>query len=388
MLTDEELTILFEETLNSLAFRHAPLRKELFKYLWQHRHEQSYGAGIWKHALQENATYNSNKNHDVRIRERCFDLSNVLTDRFAGITNGWSIQLPEGGPKRGYQLCLNEINNSQSASGSFWQAHLSPASKVALVYTEQLFFQDWPRHFIFRYYHLNAEQPDQALADLKLQHPEMYKEGLTVAHPYLSCGETTARDLIVKWFADHAHEKVDTAITRRMDDAVIAESSLILLRSPATNRMTADILSHPSCKHLHFSLSQVVNEGRCYGRVTIKKPSDEEKERLGPYNPRYSDNYCILDYSPEQGIALAILSRVRNPYADTAVTIFNADTGRSVEYMARFVLDETRMMLARKQFNWPAIIPESFEVLFAIPIGQIRKDFLPVKLTALAWRTY
>ena len=84
----------------------------------------------------------------------------------------------------------------------------------------------------------------------------MYKESLeATVYPYVAAGDIEARDLIINWFEKNALVKVQKAITRRMDDQAIAESSLILLGSAGTsNRLMSDILNHRSSQRLAFRL--------------------------------------------------------------------------------------------------------------------------------------
>jgi hypothetical protein len=396
-----------DDTLNSLAktilalpdLRVAPQRTALFQYLWTHRDEYSRPIDIWEEALHELSKSKKKDDQDYdfeeAVRQQCLDLRRFLRKYFARATRGWCVLLPNAVERRGYQLQCIKLDDPESITLAFWKAHLTPPPNVAVVYPEQLFYQDWPEHFTFRYFHLNAEQESRALEELKAQYPEMYKDSLIAAYPYVAAGDVEARDLIVRWFAEHTLVKVQQAITRRMDDRAIAESSLILFRSAASNRMIADILRSSEAKHLAFRLQAggVSVNGRRYGRVMVKEHKDEkiradELERFAPYNPVRIGSEWQLDFSPEKGVELAILSRVRNPHAETAVTILNTDSGRAVEQIARLLTDEERMRAGVKDLKFPVPYPESFEILYAIPVGSITTDYRRAKLETLAWRTY
>ncbi len=286
----------------------------------------------------------------------------------------------------------------------FWKVHLHPPGSVAVVYPEELFFQDPGQRLTFRYSDLNQERDTDPLAALHKLHPEMYKEDLTTVYPYVAAGDIEARDLIINWFEKDALVKVQKAITRRMDDKATAESSLILLGSAGRNQLMGDILGNRSSQHLAFHLqadASGINE-RSFNTVTIKRtpqePTEEEMQRLAPYRPvRVGDEYHI-DATEDEGAELAILSRVPSPYAQTAVTIFNAVSGRGVEQLARLVTDEKRLresigkykaaQTARGLPLWPNPMPASFEILYAVPIDSPATGHRRASLEPLAWRYY
>ncbi len=397
MPPNDELNALAEAIRATDAFRHALQRTALFDYLWTNRDGESPAIDIWEGALHKlsrsNKKDDADYDYDESVRQSCLDLRKALRRYFAGGSLGWKLDLPAAIPGLGYRLKIERPNNTASAAFEFWKAHLYPPRNVAVVYTEEMFYQHWPEHLTFRYFHLNAEQENRALDELKEQHREMYdkyKDNLVVAYPYVAAGDIEARDLITSWFDENTLVKVQSAITRRMDDRAIAESSLILLGTAATNRMIADILRSSSAQHLAFRLQEggAVAEGRRYGRVIVKDPTEEEMRRFANYGLVRDGSNCALDFSPEQGRELAILSRVANPYTESAVTIINAHSGRAVEQVARLLTSEDRMRAGTKQLDWPAPTPVSFEILYAIPIGSIATDHRRAMLEPLAWRTY
>lgn len=397
MPVDDVLEAVAKKILALPNSRVAPQRTALFQYLWAHRGEYSKAIDIWEEALYElsRSKKKDDPGYDVddAVRQQCSELRDFLLKHFDQVTQGWCVLLPEAIPSVGYQLQCIKLDDPESITLAFWKAHLTPPRNVAVVYPEQLFYQDWPEHFTFRYFHLNAEHERQALDELKDQHPKMYKDSLIAAYPYVAAGDIAARDLIAQWFAEHALVKVEKAITRRMNDRSIAESSLILFRSAASNRMIADILRSSEAKHLAFRLQGVSVNGRRYGRVMVKQHKDEkiradELKRFAPYNPVRVGSDWQLDFSPEKGVELAILSRVRNPHAEATVTILNTDSGRAVEQIARLLTDEERMRAGVKDLKFPVPYPESFEILYAIPVGSITTDYRRAKLETLAWRTY
>jgi hypothetical protein len=403
-----ELDALVAKILASKEVFSSRQRTALFKYLWDNRDRVSPAIDIWEGALHPVSTSKdkdeAHYNYESTVRQSYRELKMALQRYFAGFTQGWYFDLPPAERGAGYRLEIVKLNDPDSATMAFWKAHLYPPRNVAVAYTEDLFFQDWPERLTFRYGDLNEERETRALDDLHERHAAMYKEGLTVAYPYVAAGDIEARDLFIDWFERNALVKVQKAITRRMDDQAIAESSLILLGSVGSNRLMSDILNHRSSQHLAFRLQAggVGGNGRRFNRVTIKgtpqELTEEERQRLAPYQPvRVGANYHI-DFTPDEGAELAILSRVANPYVEAAVTMFNAESGRAVEQLARLVTDEDRLYKAIGEYNsaqvarghaiWPNPLPASFEILYAVPIDSLARGHRRASLEPLAWRYY
>jgi len=398
MTQDHELDVLAARILKSPDFRCAPQRAALFKYLWNQRAERSKLVDIWEGALQPGSGSDDKdqpiEDYDYRdsVRQSCTDLRNALDRYFNSIAYGWKIKLPPANG-HGYQLDWKKVNDPQTAVRAFWRVHLDCPRDVAVVYIEQLFFQCWPKRLTFRYYDCNEEHKKQALAELKERHLDAYEahknDGLNAAYPYVAWGEIEARDLITRWFADHAMVEVNPVIPRQLkDDAPIWAHSLILLGAAPGNRFIVEFLQR--CPELAFSLEEgaTVN-GRCCGRVTVKNPTEDEMQRFARarYNPVRTDLGCTLDFSPDWGKVLAILTRVPNPDADTPVTILNADYGRAVEQMAALLTDEERMRTG-KELPTSLLESDSFQILFAVPIFDLTTENRRTKLELLAWRPH
>ena len=87
-----------------------------------------------------------------------------------------------------------------------------------------------------------------------------------------------------------------------------------------------------------------------------------------------------------------------NPYTETAVTIFNAESGRAVEQLARLVTDEERLRKAIGEYNaaqtargrgvWPNPMPASFEILYAVPIDSLARGHRRASIEPLIWRYF
>ncbi len=417
--TESGLEALYQRILKSPGIRRAPLQEKLFKHLWLHRHQKTTGEDIWVKAwgnpadtyrpelkrkqvshreaaipaLKESRHANYENPAD-NVRYHCSVLAHSLRDYFGvmysqNTASGWVISLPEGGPKRGYQLQWRMVNDPQSVTRAFWQPHLDCGREISAVYIEQLFYQDWPRGFVFRYYDCNTEHTKDAIAELRQKHPDAYKEGLRVAYPFVAWGEVEARDLITRWFADHAFRKVQPVITRRLrDDEFIWNDSLILFGSAPGNRFVTDVLQHYPDLDMQLEHGVTSNGEHC-GRVIVRNSTDDELLFVAPYNPVRTASGCTLDFNPDQGMVLAILTRVPNPHArDSAITILNTDFGRAVYYMASFLTDEERMTEATQTLNLPIPLPPYFQVLCAVPTRSFEAEHRPVPLDVLLWRPY
>jgi len=403
MAEEDELKALYREICDSNWMKNALPTKNLFQYLWEHHDKPAKTEDLWHEALGEKGVFVADGASGWKVRNRCRVLRAALIDHAHEIRNGWRFDLPPAEPGEGYQLQWHRVSDPLSATRAFWEPHLASPRAVYVAYPELLFYQHWPSHFTFRYFHLNADNDTLALRELKERHPKMFRDGLRVAYPYVASGDVEARDLITQWFDKNEMVKVQHAITRRMRENA-AESSLILFRSAASNPLIRDILSRRSSQHLVFRLQAggVKSHGRRYNRVIVKgtadKPDDEEMQRLAPYNPVRTGSDYQIDFSPEQGVELGILCRIPNPHGGAAVTIFNTESGRFVYQMARLLTDEQRFRKAVDQYNsaqavhgrppWPIPMPASFEILYAIHIGSFPTDYREASLEPLAWRLY
>jgi hypothetical protein len=152
-----------------------------------------------------------------------------------------------------------------------------------------------------------------------------------------------------------------------------------------TSRFIADVLRH------YPDLPIRLEQG---GRIRVENHSDRqlherELHRFARYNPLCTDSACTLEYSPDNGIALAILTRVPNPHAPgVPVTILNADFGRAVEQMARVLTEEDRIRKARELIKFEIPLPDAFQVLCAVPIRSMETEYRPVSLQLITARPY
>lgn len=389
-----ELQGIYDAVLQSVYLRKSLSLTALFKYLWSKRGQYSLTVDIWEGALYEySRSEKKDQAEDVyeyerSVRERCLELRRALADFSKQPGTRWRIELPKAIPSVGYQLRIEKMKADSGPTAAFWRAHLQGGRDVCVVYIEQLFYEYWPERYAVRYYDCNEEHAGAALSELRGRHPEAFKPEMVAAYPFVASGEIEARNSIAHWFDVNALVDVRSAITRRRNDKEIWESSLVLLGARPGNRMIGEVLqSYPS---LDISLEEswATIDGKRFGQVRVKNPSDEEIRKFARYNPVSSGSVCTLHFSPDQGTMLAILTRIRNPYSNTAVTIINTDFGRGVEQVAHLLTDEERM----RGREWPRLgpaMPDSFQILFGIPIRSLSDDHLLVKqIEPLAWRSY
>lgn len=383
---DRELKALYDEIIDSPAFRLFPRRSALFSYLWKHRYEDSPPDKIWHEALEERATYVKDGPSASRVRDRCRDLRGALEDYSAEIRKGWRFYFPDAIRTVGYRLRWIKVNDPNSATSAFWRAHLDSAADISIVYIEQLFYQDWWERLTFRYYDCNEEHSREALAELKHRHQEAYNDRIKAAYPFVAWGEVEARDLITRWFAEHAMLKVKPVVTRRIkDDSSIWQDSLILLGAGPGNHMISDLEKYYPDLPIRMPEVGLESSPRRCGRVTIQRPTRDEMRSFARFNPVRVQSGCTLDFHPDQGTLLAYLTRVPNPHTDNHVTVIHADFGRAIEQIAALLTDEGRMRTGKEL---PPDLPDSFQVLFSIPISDLTTDHRHVRLELLTWRPY
>jgi hypothetical protein len=429
---EEELEALYQKVVKSKAHfpTSAASRADLFTYLWRYRGRKSYGPELWVKALRhtdipyedgghlaaeraeaERAKKPANKklsDANVRsvsegrvkdyssppdnIRERCKAVSDALDNYFEGKKTGWIIELPEGGPSKGYQLECKYRDDPKAITRAFWHPHLEIGQPVSILYAEQLFFLDADKGSLFRYYDCNAEHGPEALRELNrlhgATHPEIFNANLTPIYPYVAWGEAHASDLIVKWFRDNAFEKVDSLITRRLRyiyDRQVKQNSLILFGTISGNRFVNDILG--SYTDLPMWLESRSSASIRCSLTMAELRWLEEHQQPGLYRLLTRDDAMTLEFDQPQKIAPVLVTRVSNPHAQSPrvpVTIFDTEFGSHVRTLARILTDEERLRDSLTRLDVTMPLPSSFQVLCAASVGS---DEIGTVIPLL-WRPY
>src|SRR5215831_7268852 len=133
MSHDREWPALVKEILRTAEFRRAPLRAELLRYLFANIHKPH---GISRKTLAAEV-FKSARYDEGAVGERCLDLRNALkdyADSGAGQVQAWRCELPPAVPSEGYRLRFINRVAAPGITGAFWQAHLSQARNVLIVY--------------------------------------------------------------------------------------------------------------------------------------------------------------------------------------------------------------------------------------------------------------
>jgi hypothetical protein len=413
-----ELNEVIKRMLKSSAFSGAPMRKSLFKLLWENHEKPVRGRDIWVNLWPEEDVnkYGKPHNHVVprvsaqrdpasaavgkhedpreNVRQQCSALSKVLDDYFnkdeRGVwntTSPWVIGLKQhgSGPKHGYELEWRRINDPNSLPRAFWRPHLDSGDPISLVYVEQRFFLDEPKGLVFRYYDCNDEQNSTARAELRQLHSEHHPniDELIPLHPYVARGEVSARDLIVKWFQEWALENIKHAASRLISDKDETwEHSLILFGSVSSNRFVRNVLRrYPALPIQRSSRTQ----------FTVKKLAQDPKETArietahleGQCQVTMKETGCVLDFDPKQQMAPLLLTRVPNPDGThPPVTIFDSERGRTIEQIAAVLTSHELMRQQMHRCGLEPPFPPAFQILCAISMRSHDRDIYP-----LVWRT-
>jgi hypothetical protein len=332
------------------------------------------------------------------VGERCLDLRNALkeySESGSGQVQTWRCELPPAVPSEGYRLRFINRTAAPGAAGAFWQAHLSPARNVLIVYNEPLFYRDDAGHSVTRYLDINHDQTQTnreiALQELRTRRPDAYKQDLHPSYLYLLSGEIAARDCIEEWFESVAGIKAQGKIVRRITSPDIAQSSPILLGNLRTNSFMRNILDSTHCEHLGYRLSP---DG--FGVVAVRDATAREKEVLDGQESkgvrRGKGEELLLESSLEaNGDVFGVVTRIPNPYDNEgAATIISSDHTRAVEQIAHTLTSEHRLGNVQVQIGEPADAGMSacFQYLFSVRLGPVNMDTEAKPAVLLAARSY
>lgn len=382
-MPEDQLLELSNNVLKSLT--RSRTLKALFKYLWDNRHQCVNAEVIWADALAPVSRSQTNfreHNYTQNVRDRCRELRNVLRDYNAsGPSSSYSIDLPPS-ESDGYRLEVHK-KDAQDLVGIFWQPHLSPPRDVFIIYVEHPYYHCWPQRLVFRYHDSDQGNEQMALADLQARHQEMYdacKEGLAVVYSLVASGVIDARDKIGAWFERGPFIKVKNMVSRYVQQiGPVWHSSLILLGGAHSNSVIAAILEKtPNLPFAHQHDVEITSYKPW--RVFVANPSEEEMPKFSRYDPVLVEGGCILNFRPEKGVVLAILTRIPNPHRrDVIVTIIDTDFGRVLQQFGRWLTEEDEI----RRFALPS---ECFQMLIAVEIPTLSDDDRPSEPEIIAVR--
>lgn len=386
---DGEWSVLVKEILRTQEFRRAPLRAELLRYLLANIHKPQ---GISRKTLATEV-FKSARYDEGAVGERCLDLRHALkeyAESGAGQVQSWRCELPPAVPSEGYRLRFVNRVAAPGTTGAFWQAHLSPARDILIVYNEPLFYRDEVEQTVTRYLDINHDQTqtdrELALNELKTKRPGAYKAKLHPSYLYLLSGEVAARDCIQNWFETVAGIKATGRIGRRVTSPEIAQSSPVLLGNLRTNSFMRNILESACGEHLDYRL-----EPEGFGRIVVRNPHQREKELLAKKG-RARDDSLVLESAPEANQdVFGVVTRIPNPYDNEgAVTLISSDHTRVVEQIAHMLTSENRLSSAGAQAGWPTDepMPACFQCLFTVRLGPVNMDTEAKPAVLLTTRSY
>jgi len=388
---DEQWSALVKTILRTPEFKRAPLRTELLRYLFERIHKPQ---GMSRKIIATEV-FKSTQYDEGAVGERCLDLRNALkeyAESGPGQVQKWRCELPPAVPSEGYRLRFINQVAAPGTTGAFWQAHLSPARNVLIVYNEPLFYRDGSDQTITRYLDINHDQTqfsrETALQELKEQRPGAHKEGLYPSFLYLLSGEVAARDYIEEWFASVAGVKAQARIARRMTTAEIAQSSPILVGNLRTNSFMRNVLQSAHCEQLAYNLHP-----EKFGTVVIKDANEKELELTAGNRKRsrQKNDLHLETTSDANQDVYGIVTRIPNPYEDEgAITMISSDYTRAVEQIAHTLTSEHRFAGMSTQVGWSADepLPACFQCLFAVRLGPVNMDTEARPAVLLTVRSY
>ncbi len=392
---DLEWSALVKEILHTPEFRRAPLRCELLRYLFAHVHKLQ---GVSRKTLAADV-FKSVRYDEGAVGERCMDLRNALksyAESGPGQVQTWRCELPAAVPAEGYRLRFVNQVAAPGVTGAFWQAHLSPARNVLVIYNEPLFYRDEAEQAVTRYLDINHDQPqtdrELALNLLRTKRPAAYKQNLHPSYLYLLSGEVAACQAIEAWFETVAGTRAQGRIGRRLTPPEIAQSSPVLLGNLRTNSFMRSILESAYCKHLDYRLDPDV-----FGKILIRNATGDEGELFARQRDHGSsvrkirgNGLSLQSASEANQDVYGIVTRIPNPYDNEgAVTIICSDHTRAVEQIAYLLTSEQRLSNANLSSDWPAErMPACFQSLFAVRLGPVNMDTEAKPAVLLCSRIY
>lgn len=363
MPTDaQEQAALIERILSTPAFIKAPLRKALLRFLFENTERFTDGKEIARKVFEipdKDYAYDAG-----RVRERCLDLRTALEQYEDEREAIWRCRLPDAVRGEGYRLEFAKIKRKYSATELFWRPHLDAPQRLLVVCNSHLFFHNPAQFSSLRFYDTNTEgDSDEALAALKLKHPEAYKPELEASRVYLSAGEVNAFEALQRWFHERTGSLIQRRISRDMASRDILNSSPILLGRPDANKFIRRILNSPEAAHLGYRFHKPL------GAVKIDAPREQEMRALSRF-PFTAEG--ILGPVPKWEMVFGIATRLPNPSGQGAVTIISADYYATVITQIADALtseDQAARLLAQMNRSADTPLPDSFEMLFAVRLS-------------------
>jgi hypothetical protein len=315
------------------------------------------------------------------VRALCLEIRKKL-ERYAAANRHerWQFDLPEAVRGEGYQLRFTKVPHSPAEL--LWEPHLLDARNVVVVCNSHLFFFDPSQQEVLRFLDVNTEGDNEdAMAELEKRHPKAFDPNLEPMRFYLSSGEVNAFERLQWWFHRQSNVLIHRYVSRYMADRDILSSSPILLGRPCANRFIRRILQSPEAAHLSYRFQQPL------GSVKITAPTTQEIEVLSSRFPWTAQGQLGPTLNLE--VVFGIVSRMRNPSGQGAITIISADYCSTViTQIATALTDDenARRLLRQMGRSLDETLPESFEMLFAVKRSPGNMEEAEGHAELLTWR--
>jgi hypothetical protein len=397
-IRDEE-SELISSILETKQFKTSGSCSRLLIYLFDNRERFVTSDQILLHVLGNPA---GNLGTERRVRERTKVARRFLREIAAATDTRLVCVLPEAVRGSGYRLEF-KLRDAEATTLSFWKPHLDEGD-VYIVYVEQLFYQNWPRRYALRDPALNANSDGVALDEFRKKYAKpistkkgrgnkpaeelviAHPEEITVAHPYVNYGDIMARDYIARWFDQVANIKVENAISRRMEEAKVWDSSAILFGDSRNNSMMQEVLQ--DIGPLDIKLEAIESQGCWISRARVSNPSESERSRGTGLNRIDLPNGYALNYDPGSGDVLALVTRVRNRKTGKTVTMFCAEVGRAIQHLGQLFVEDDRLQKFIEKVGWQSGVPSEFQILFLFRFGSLSASYKMCEPEAIAWRPH
>jgi hypothetical protein len=379
---------------------------KLFTYLWENRTRLVPIDELWE-VISRNKDVDKKK-RDANVRSAIASLRRDLKSHFPtrekstdekpaseSPIHKWRIDVLNAVRGDGYQITWMRVDDPSNVTRNFWNPHFSyegnnKLREILILFNEYQFFQYWPDLSVFRLYDVNRPEDLSKLddpSDLRKPHYDHYvRKVLRPSSPYLTWGEVAARDRIIDWFDRYEATQVTPVILRHATEAQWKSywnQSLILLGSTAGNPFIEQVLKHNPKLPIRMELPSMKKPHRRPSVIISSALTDSEQEHFNEvaedektYSIRSEKTEAGLElqFIPEKGWALLILTRVPNPRSTpdypNPVTILLGDYTRALLQVAAFLTNEADITNNR-YFNHN--LPNYFQALFLVQTRDERE---------------
>jgi hypothetical protein len=357
---------LMNDILASKGFKDVSKRSALLRYLYKKYPKMVTAEEIWSKALGETRQ----PWDDNRVRERCLHLRRGLDDHFSDTYTGWRCMLPAGVRTEGWQLEFVDRGSLSRPTNLFWQPHLSSLRNITVFFDELLFYVDRNKRIGFRFFELDGEAQTVALLELKRTHPGFFNKHVRVMYLPPLGGTTNAQDRIETWFDRQAMIRIEKRNCRNIDGDATADRSPIIICGVTRCEFVRDVFA--ANKHLDFTMK---GGERGFATVNIRKPSVKAS--------------TFLDDDPD-GRVYAIITRIRHPFGEGCLTLINSEHASASDQVARALTDDDRLneVFAGMGISLNKPLPPSFQWLFAVERGQVKRETGVTQLRLVDHRLY